>query len=460
MVCKVSEQVSRKEIIRTEKKGRILNAAALLFSRRQYHEVMIEDVARLASIAKGTVYNYFSSKEDIYFSIMLERMDNLITSLDQKIKTDADSSSALRTFVIHLYMFMMKYQDFFLMFRKETLKAENELCSNIAKMQTQLRDMLKDIIAKGIDNFVFRKMNIGFAADLITGTIFASVNRGIEKNYTEDEMKFERSELFNFIYEGMASQSVHLPLSSKTIVLTRTEEQNQETAEMFRSAGATVLSFPSIKIVPLETEDLNKYLSPSPDYIIFTSGNAVKIFIDKIDDIASINREITRIAAIGTKTADICRKLNLSPDIIPAKNSAEGFIEYFKTVNVKGQTFLIPRSAIGREELIDYLKGRDAAVSVINIYDTVMPSAEELEEHMEKLFSRRIDVITFASPSAFRNFLQITGSRGEELLRKVNIAAVGTTTSAEITAAGFETSIQPDDFNMDGLKKAIIDFYK
>ena len=69
------------------KRGKIIEAASVLFSQKNYHEVMMEDVARLASLAKGTVYNYFYSKEDLYFSIMQQRMEKLTSSLKAKIAT-------------------------------------------------------------------------------------------------------------------------------------------------------------------------------------------------------------------------------------------------------------------------------------------------------------------------------------------------------------------------------------
>jgi uroporphyrinogen-III synthase/AcrR family transcriptional regulator len=455
----VNEQVSIREKKKSEKKVRILDAAALLFSSRQYHEVMVEDVARLASIAKGTVYTYFSSKEDIYFSIMLERMGTLISTLDQKIKADTDSRNALKSYVVHLYMFMMKYQDFFLIYRKETLKAENELCSNIAEMQLQLNNMLKEIIGQGIQRNLFRVIDEGLAADLIIGTIYAAVDRGIEGNYSGKDMKFEKEEVFNFIYEGMSSQSGSLPLSNKVIVLTRTEEQNQESAAIFKDAGAEVISFPVLKVVPLETENINYYLSPSPDYIVFTSINAIKIFADKID-INRIDKNNTRIIAVGPATAAVCKDLGFIPDIIPQKHSAEGLAEYFNGIEVEGHSFLIPRSAAGREEFIDYLNSRNAKPLPVNIYDIVLPAGNEIEERRNTLFNSAVDIVTFASPSAFRNFLSLTGDEGRDLLKKSKIAAIGSTTAGEITSQEFKVDIQPDVFTMEGLKNAVIEYYK
>jgi len=56
--------VEKKEIKKQKKREKIIDAAAELFSHKSYHEVMMEDVAKLISVAKGTVYNYFTSKED------------------------------------------------------------------------------------------------------------------------------------------------------------------------------------------------------------------------------------------------------------------------------------------------------------------------------------------------------------------------------------------------------------
>jgi len=91
------------------KRKKIIESAAKLFSKKNYHEVMMEDVAKLSSIAKGTVYNYFNSKEELYFSIMKLRMEKLIFSLKEKVKEESSSLESLHSFVIHLYMFISKF---------------------------------------------------------------------------------------------------------------------------------------------------------------------------------------------------------------------------------------------------------------------------------------------------------------------------------------------------------------
>ena len=170
----------KRETKKQIKRERILEAAANLFSQKSYHEVMMEDVAKLTSVAKGTVYNYFSSKEDLYFSIMCLRMENLIRSLKQQIKVEQNSIDSLRSFTVHLYMFMMKYQNFFLMYRKESLNSENDFCVELRHLDHQLKTILSGIIDNGSSENVFRNIDKDFAVTSIMGTIYGTIQRNIE----------------------------------------------------------------------------------------------------------------------------------------------------------------------------------------------------------------------------------------------------------------------------------------
>ena len=57
-----------------EKKDNIIGAAILVFARKGYAAARIIDVARAAGIGKGTIYEYFSSKEDLFFSVFQQVM--------------------------------------------------------------------------------------------------------------------------------------------------------------------------------------------------------------------------------------------------------------------------------------------------------------------------------------------------------------------------------------------------
>ncbi|HAD81967.1 MAG: hypothetical protein A2509_06645 [Candidatus Edwardsbacteria bacterium RIFOXYD12_FULL_50_11] len=59
------------------KKLDILRAAGKVFPRKGFHKTLMDDVAREAKIGKGTIYRYFSHKEDLFFSILENAMDEM-----------------------------------------------------------------------------------------------------------------------------------------------------------------------------------------------------------------------------------------------------------------------------------------------------------------------------------------------------------------------------------------------
>src|SRR5436309_11849374 len=68
-----------------QRRSAILHAARTVFARQGYADTVVEDIATEAGIAKGTLYLYFPSKEQIYMAALLEEARRL----------DADSRAAM-----------------------------------------------------------------------------------------------------------------------------------------------------------------------------------------------------------------------------------------------------------------------------------------------------------------------------------------------------------------------------
>ena len=56
-------------INKEDKKDRILEAATHLFAQNGYAGTAVADIAAYADIGKGTIYEYFDSKEDLFFAV-------------------------------------------------------------------------------------------------------------------------------------------------------------------------------------------------------------------------------------------------------------------------------------------------------------------------------------------------------------------------------------------------------
>lgn len=457
----------KREIKRERKREKILEAAAELFSTKHYHEVMMDDVAKLISVAKGTVYNYFTSKEELYFTIMHTRMESLLSLLKQKIESEQNSIDSLRAFVVHLYMFMMKHRKFFLIYQRETLNGNNSFCGDLISLEKQMKQMIMQIILRGEKEGIFRKVDEEFAISLIFGSIYGAVQRGINSNLQNESVVKEKEEIFDFVLHGLYSgfnNIKELPLKGKTIVITRTIEQSRESAAALTNLGANVIIVPTLEIVP--PSDWSKFDSvvahpEKIDLIIFTSVHAVQMFSKRCQEVgAIINYNRIKVVAVGNKTSSYCHRNNISVNIVPEKFSAEGVIEVLSKYNLKSKVVFIPRSAIGREELPLGLKDLGAIIKSVPVYNVAIPSGDNLKLSLQQLDSSQIDLFIFTSPSTFENFLQIADIKNPfQYFGKYDVAAIGPTTKEAIESKKVKVKILPDEFTINGLTKKIVEYY-
>lgn len=68
----------------------ILDCAKKVFAEKGYYEAYVEDVIKLAHIGKGTIYEYFRNKEDLFLSLLirsLEEWKRTVSVSHQEIKT-------------------------------------------------------------------------------------------------------------------------------------------------------------------------------------------------------------------------------------------------------------------------------------------------------------------------------------------------------------------------------------
>ncbi len=87
-----------KKTLSEERRRQILEAAVRVFAHKGYATATIEDVARAARVAEGTIYNYFRSKEDLLIHIpghFVAPVFNQLTVDLSEVRTAADAERVL-----------------------------------------------------------------------------------------------------------------------------------------------------------------------------------------------------------------------------------------------------------------------------------------------------------------------------------------------------------------------------
>jgi AcrR family transcriptional regulator len=81
---------------RTLKRERILGAGLSLFANAPYQSVTMDSVAAAAGVAKGTLYLYFESKEDLYLGILSDGLETIARNYQASVNPAASVADRLR----------------------------------------------------------------------------------------------------------------------------------------------------------------------------------------------------------------------------------------------------------------------------------------------------------------------------------------------------------------------------
>lgn len=92
---------------REHRADRILDAAAELMLRWGYNKTTIDDIARLAGVAKGTIYLHWKTREDLFLALLRREYNRLSRDIAQRIAGDPDGGT-LQGITKHTMLATMK----------------------------------------------------------------------------------------------------------------------------------------------------------------------------------------------------------------------------------------------------------------------------------------------------------------------------------------------------------------
>ena len=248
-----------------------------------------------------------------------------------------------------------------------------------------------------------------------------------------------------------------LPLFGQRIVVTRSSGQAGALRARLEALGAGVIEMPTIEIQPAADHGpLDQAIAQlaSYDWLIFTSANGVRTFVERMDRSAADLRTLrARICAIGPATRAAIEALHLKVDLMGTEYVAEGLLKAFESHQLEGARILLPRAAVARDLVPAELARRGAQVDVVEAYRTALPP--DAAARAREIFggNRKPDWIAFTSSSTVQNFV---AAAPPDALLGVRVASIGPVTTRTARDLGIEVAVEARTFTIDGLVEAIL----
>jgi AcrR family transcriptional regulator len=157
--------------VKTEEKSQaILEAAAKAFLAREFHEVLIDDVAAAAGTGKGTIYRYFPTKEELFFVSVLHGLDGLYKTMARELAQEQSPRQRLVIIATQVLRFVWNRRDLVtLLHRDERLFARRE--TEFKERRQKIVGLVRQAIQEGISRGEFRQIDPTTGAELFLGML-------------------------------------------------------------------------------------------------------------------------------------------------------------------------------------------------------------------------------------------------------------------------------------------------
>lgn len=113
------ETMSRKERERLTHRAEILRAAEKVFALKGFFQTTMNEIARAAEFGTGTLYKFFKSKEDLYFTLIDEKTDEIYTKVQAELTREAPAIERIKNVLVFELEFMERNRDFFKIYTSE-----------------------------------------------------------------------------------------------------------------------------------------------------------------------------------------------------------------------------------------------------------------------------------------------------------------------------------------------------
>ena len=168
-------KTEKRKARQTSQRDRILQAGERSFARKGFHPTTLEEIARSADLAKGTIYLHFENKRDLFASVIEKKLDILLNKIKEEIQENGSPAEKIKKITeVHL-KFLEQNRNFFRILHGlsgEYKRAmEKELTEKVVKKNAKFVGLVQHVIEQAIRSKELRPLDPRKLAVILVGIV-------------------------------------------------------------------------------------------------------------------------------------------------------------------------------------------------------------------------------------------------------------------------------------------------
>ena len=170
-----TEKISRKEREYLAHREEILSAAEKVFAAKGFFPTTMSDIAREAEFGTGTLYKYFKSKEELYFTLIDEKVEEINRLVKDELSRKTSAVERIKKVLELQFEFFERNRDFFRIYISERNRFEwtvkDDLGKGLHEKMVTYIHILAGVMRQGIKGGEFKSMNPMDLAHTLVGIV-------------------------------------------------------------------------------------------------------------------------------------------------------------------------------------------------------------------------------------------------------------------------------------------------
>ena len=208
------------------KRQKIFDAALAVFAEQGFHTATMDDIAKASHVAKGTLYRYFSSKEELLEQLLRSTGQALAARFAEAFGREGDILEQIENFVILWLAFIEENHTLYRLVQAEGLNAPVGRQTILYEYLLDDFPMVKERIAALDTSGILKTPNFYSVAYGVLGFI-----DGVVRKWFRSGMEYPLQEELPVILEVLFNGFVHESAQSRTFYRAPEESERQEKAD-------------------------------------------------------------------------------------------------------------------------------------------------------------------------------------------------------------------------------------
>lgn len=191
------------------KRQQILDAAYTIFSRKGFHRATVDEIIALADTGKGTVYNYFTNKEQLFYTLVTEKSIPFENALEEVVRSPQPALMKIEKMIRLFLRFYLDNGGLWRVLMHEMRGFGSERYSALSLEQREKHQAsfgetigrLQMVLDEGIQSGVFRECDTKKAAFALFSVIITMVFQ----NFVDDNLEDTAHMIADVFFYGIAN---------------------------------------------------------------------------------------------------------------------------------------------------------------------------------------------------------------------------------------------------------------